>query len=82
MELIDIAGARVEFGGAEQCHQTSIGASDHERRGRTRGKHVGGSVIAVIGAELNVELISTLPPVGALGEQPVGDLAQPAVRPA
>ena len=32
--------------------------------------------------ELDVELIATLPPVGALGEQPVGDLAQPAVRPA
>ena len=36
----------------------------------------------MIGMKLDVELISTLPPVGALGEQPVGDLAQPAVRPA
>jgi hypothetical protein len=33
VELIDIAGARIEFGGAEQCHQTAIRASDHERRG-------------------------------------------------
>jgi hypothetical protein len=30
-ELLNITGARVEFGGAEQCHQTAIGASDHER---------------------------------------------------
>ena len=31
-ELLDITGARVEFLGAEQGNQTSIGAGDHERR--------------------------------------------------
>ena len=35
----------------------------------------------MIGLEPDVELISTAPPVGPLREQPVGDLAQRAVRP-
>jgi hypothetical protein len=82
VELIDVAGARVEFLRPEQCHQTAISARDHERRRCTHGEHVGGSVIAVISAELDVELISTAPPVGALREQPVGDVAQRAMRPA
>ena len=38
VELLDVAGARVEFGRPEQRHQTAIGASDHERRGRTHGQ--------------------------------------------
>ena len=31
-ELLDIAGARVEFLGAKQGNQATVGASHHERR--------------------------------------------------
>ena len=33
LKLLDIAGARIEFLGAEHFHQTAVRARNHERRG-------------------------------------------------
>lgn len=81
-ERLDIAGARVEFLGAEQGDQIVISPSEDERQSCTHGQDVLGSVISVIGLEFDVELIATTPPVFPLREQSMGDIAQRAVRPA
>ena len=80
VERLDVTGASVEFLGAEQRHQTAVGASDHARHSCADVEDILGSVITVEGPEPDLELIATAPPIGPFSEQPVGDLAQCAVR--